>query len=458
MQVLNRKGILLALSALLLPAMAAAQDASTSLTIYNDGRVLMRRTFPVEVKSGESTVNLSPGSLNPGTIFSLDPDITITGSSYEELSSPDVAMRRAIGHEIRFGMKEDTVTATVLGVDPLRLRLEDGSVIFMAPGTPLFPSDLISDGPELTLHLKSNESRSALPLGYFTGGARWHAAYEVILLDDQARVQGSAVIPSEGLKVEGAEVQLLAGSVSRVPESLSLQPGVVMRAEAAYGQAARDMTATEQRAGEFHLYTIPEALTLRPGETTTAALFPPARVPYEKRYVVPGVLPMYGMVRQWGEEEQEVPVMVSYTLEREQDSEFGKIPLPGGVARLYQRDAQGRLQLVGESSLDHTAAGQDVTLDAGTAFDLTARRVQTSYELVRTSKTETQVTASYRVTVANATDEAVQVDVLEQRFGDWTVLESSVPAEKVSSSTTRFTISIPPEGETVLTYRIRATW
>lgn len=455
MQVLHRNGILLALGTLLaIPAAAFAQGAATSLTIYNDGRVLMRRTFPVEVSSGESTVNLGPGRVDPGTLFSLDPDVVIIGTDYEELSSAEIAVRRAIGHELRFGMKEDTITATVLGVDPLRLRLEDGSVIFSSPGTPLFPADLVGEGPLLVLNLRSDESRSTLPLGYFTSGASWQASYEVILADDDARVQGSAVIPSEGLNVEDAEIQLLAGAVSRAGKGSG--PPRPMRVE--YAEAAAQDMATEQRAGEFHLYTIPGTLTLRPGQTTTAALFAPARVPYEKRYVVRGVLPRYGMVQQWGEEEQEVPVEVTYTLEREQEGEFGKIPLPGGVARLYQADAQGRLQLVGESDLNHTAAGQEVRLDAGNAFDITARRVETSYELVRPSRTQTQVTAGYRVTVANATDSAVEVDVLEQRFGDWTVLESSVPAEKVSSTTTRFTVSVPAEGETVLTYRIRATW
>jgi hypothetical protein len=181
-------------------------------------------------------------------------------------------------------------------------------------------------------------------------------------------------------------------------------------------------------------------------------------VPYQKRYVVPGVLPIYGMVPQFGEEEQEVPVEVTYVLTRPEASVFGKVPLPGGVVRLYQADSQGRLQLVGESGMGHTAAGQDVRLYAGNAFDLTARRVQTSYEQSRPTRTETQVIAAYRVTVANATDSAATVDVLEQRRGGWTVLESSVPAEKVSSTTMRFRITVPAKGETVLTYRIRASW
>ena len=55
-------------------------------------------------------------------------------------------------------------------------------------------------------------------------------------------------------------------------------------------------------------------------------------------------------------------------------------------------------------------------------------------------------------------DTAQSVDVREERAGEWSVEQSSVPAEKVSSSVTRFKVSVPARGETVLTYRIRAVW
>jgi hypothetical protein len=112
---------------------------------------------------------------------------------------------------------------------------------------------------------------------------------------------------------------------------------------------------------------------------------------------------------------------------------------------------------VGESSFDHSAAGQDLRLDAGTAFDVTARRTQTEYTTERV-KTRTIVTAGYSVSIANAKDSAVTVDVLEQRAGEWSVLSSSVSAEKLSSTVTRFRVRVPAKGETTLTYRVRVAW
>jgi hypothetical protein len=153
---------------------------------------------------------------------------------------------------------------------------------------------------------------------------------------------------------------------------------------------------------------------------------------------------------------------VSYTLKRARKTDFGDRPLPGGVARLFQADSSGRLQLVGEAVVRHTPAGEDVRIAAGTAFDLTARRVQTTYtarrDTTKATPGRTIMTADYTVTLTNATDSAATIDVREERAGEWAVVSSSVPAEKISSTVTRFRVPVPARGRTVLTYRIRAVW
>jgi hypothetical protein len=234
-----------------------------------------------------------------------------------------------------------------------------------------------------------------------------------------------------------------------------------MQARAAMADEAREKSfASEQRVGEFHVYSLPGRSSLLPGLTTTVALFEPAQVKYQRHYVVHGLLPFWGMLPQQGDD-SEAPVEVSYTLERPRKREFGDRPLPGGIVRLFQADSAGRAQLVGEAAMDHTPAGEDVRLTAGTAFDLTARRVQTTYATRRDSTKagwRTLATADYRVTVRNATDSAATVDVQEERGGEWSVIQSSVPAEKVSSTITRFRVKVPPRGQTVLTYRVRVVW
>jgi hypothetical protein len=455
-------GILLAITSPLPRFPAVPLHAQTSLTIYNDGRVLVRRTLPVAIPKGTSTQRLTLGALDPATLFSLDSTVNIERVSYDGAVDEASVLRRSVGKRLIFRLSDprDTVSALVLGVDPLRLQLPDGRISFSPPGLALYPSDVVVVEPTAVVGVQSGKGQDQLRVGYFTSGASWQASYQVVLGRPDARVTGMAVIPSQSLRAENAEIRLLAGSVSRAtPEAR--QDKLMARRMAAAEMVMNDAATTEQKVGEFHLYSLGGRSTLLPGLTTSVALFDPAQVKYERNYVVHGDVPFWGFLPQMGEE-TEPPVEVIYTLKRPRKTDFGDRPLPGGVARLYLPDSSGGLQLVGEASLNHTPAGSDMKLNAGTAFDITAKRLQMNYatrrDSTKTRGVHTVATADYRVTLKNATDSLVAVDVEEQRAGEWSVVSSSVPVEKVSSTISRFRVRVPARGEAVLTYRIRVIW
>ncbi|HEX2251278.1 MAG TPA: hypothetical protein VHH32_13105 [Gemmatimonadales bacterium] len=435
----------------------------TSITIYNDGRVLVRRSVQAKVPQGQSTQRLVLGPLDPGTIFSLDSLVLLQRVIYDGAVDEASALRRSIGKRLVFRLPEsnDTISALVLGVDPLRLQLPDGRISFTAPGLALYPPDVVVAEPSAVLGVRSPRAQDQLRLGYFTTGASWKASYQVILDPKDARVSGMAVLTSESLRADNAEVHLLAGAVGRA-EAPPQPPRPLMREELrAAAQTAMSDVAVEQRVGEFHLYSLSGRSTLLPGQTTSQALFEPAEVRYEHNYIVHGDVPYWGFLPQQGEQ-VDLPVEITYTIKRPRKTSFGDQPLPGGVARVYQTDTTGALQLVGEAAMEHTAPGRDLTLKAGNAFDLTARRVQTSYSTRRDSTkargVHTVATADYRVTLTNATDTAAMIDVQEERAGEWSVVSSSVPPEKISSTITRFRVRVPARGEAVLSYRIRVIW
>ncbi len=99
------------------------------------------------------------------------------------------ALRRSVGKRIVYRLPEskDTLSALVLGVDPLRLQLPDGRVTFSPPGAALYPADVVVADPTATLDLRSARALDKLRLGYFTGGASWQASYQVVLV---ARTHG----------------------------------------------------------------------------------------------------------------------------------------------------------------------------------------------------------------------------------------------------------------------------
>jgi hypothetical protein len=438
-----------------LTAYCSLLTAQTSLTIYNDGRVLVRRTVSATVARGSSSVRLPLGALDPATLFSLDTGVVITSATYDGAVDEPSILRRAIGRTLKFVSGKDTVSAVVLGVDPNRFRMPDGTISFHVPGLPLYPADLVVIDPTVNLDLRSATARNDLGLGYFSSGANWRANYEILLgRRAMATVQGDATISVERLRVEEAQVQLLAGSVSSAPRETDQRMYRARAQEMALDAAA--MAPSEQQVGEFHLYTLSGTHNLLPGITSSIALFDPVQAGYERVLVVRGAIPWYGILPQYPDP-QDVPVEVSYTIKRPRSTSFGDRPLPGGVARLYEPDSSGRLQLIGEAAMDHSPAGEGLRLSAGNAFDVTAKRVQTTYTTRRDSL-NTWATADYTVTLTNAKDSAVTVEVLEQRPGEWVVLSSSVPGEKISSTTTKFRVVVPARGSRVLTYRVRVRW
>lgn len=432
--------------------------AQTSVTIYNDGRLLERRVLPNRLPGGSSNHRLALGALDLGSVFALDSGVTITGASYDATTDELSTLRRSIGQRITFVNRHptggvDTVVAEVLGTDPERYRLPDGRITFLRPGTALYSSELVQLEPTLTVAVASDQPRSTLGVGFFSAGAPWSANYSVVLGPrNVARITGAAVIGAFPKRIENAEVQLLAGEVGRANKNRMVGDQMLLRASAA---PSREV-AGEQQVGEAHLYSLPGRLALLPGVETSAMLFEPGTAPFERTFTVTGQLPYWGGLPQYGDESND-PVNVAYVIKRPLKTQFGDRPIPGGTVRIYDRDAQGRPQLIGESSLGHTAAGQDLRLDAGTAFDLTAKRLQTAYETHPEGK-RTVATAVYAIVLSNAKDSEATVDVLEQRGGEWSVLQSSIPAEKVSSTITRFRVRVPAKGQATLSYRVRVIW
>ena len=433
--------------------------AQTSLTIYNDGRVLVRREFAAKGPKGESSHRLEVGRLEPSSMISLDPGVTLGEARYDADVGEQSVLRRAIGRKFEFqtGYPYGPLTATLLSVNPEVWRLDNGEIVFNRPGQLRYSEDMVVTRPVVELRVQAAQPRNGLSLGYFTTGASWQATYSVTLEGGRARVEGLASIPVQEIEFDSAEVQLLAGTVSR---AIINRLGAVAAGVAADRMEAARMAPTEESVGEVHVYSLPGRWSLQPGTTSLIPLFDPATAPFAREYTVRRPEFFFG-IQQEPEDPQQIPVSVDYTVARKRGSPLGDRPVPAGVARIFDRDRQGRLQLVGEAPVSHTPAGQDLELKAGHAFDLTARRRQTEFSTERDSSAagvRIRATAAYEVALTNARDSAVTVSVYEQRGGEWSVLASSVPPEKVSATTVRFKVAVPARGNVTLTYRIRAVW
>ncbi|HEV8399363.1 MAG TPA: hypothetical protein VGQ18_05925 [Gemmatimonadales bacterium] len=434
----------------------------TSLSIYRDGRVVVRQSLPQALQRGRNAITLSLEGLDPATLFSSDTSVSVLSATVRYPSTRDDALARSLGRTLSFSRGTgDTVKATVVRVNPPQYRVADGRLLLESPGEPLFPSELVRTSPEAAVLLDASRARPRTDLAYVAQGITWEALYQVILTGARAQVSGTATVTSQGLRADSAEVQLVAGAVqrARAPKEEAqqyMQRGAVLAMDAIAAQSE----LSEQAVGETHVYQLPGRLSIEPGVPVATALFPRSSTAVTQELIVPGVLPWRGWLGQ-NPEPNRLPVQVWYTLKRARSTPFGDRPLPAGTVQLYQADSSGRVQLIGEAANDHTAPGRDLRVQSGDAFDVTAERVQTDFTqeqlppVRRGLPSRQRLTAAYRVTITNAKSESVTVDVREARYGVWKIVESSVPPEKLSATEQRFRLTVPAGGDVTLTYTVQ---
>ena len=441
-----------------------AQAASTSVTLFNSGRVLVRRTLPIAVPAGASTQGFALGLFEPTSLTTLDAGVTVTGVRFDPSTSEDALLRRSVGQRFLFARSPGgTYSATLVALDPERWKNDSsGRVTFGRPGQIQWPAEMVPLAPTTDVSLRSDRARQGIKVIYETSGAAWAATYR-IFLGAQGRIEGVAAIASGPLNLADAEVQLLAGDIGRP------QPSPMRQTMAKSANAFEETSITTgassaafgEAVGDVHLYSLPTRLSFLPGVQFTVQLFEPTPATGERRLAVGGGLPYYGGFEEQ-QDEQTVPVEVAYRFDRKLGTPFGELVLPAGGVSLFSADGAGRQQLIGQGSIGHTAAGKELLIATGTAFDVTAKRVQTAYSATRSAvpNTPTRVIAmaSYRVTLQNAKDSAVVVEVREDRGGEWSVVESSVPPQKRSSTRTVFPVTVPAKGTAILTYRVRVVW
>src|SRR5882762_7878061 len=198
----------------------------TSLSIYSDGRVVVRRTLPQPLQKGRNSFTLKVEGLDGATLFSPDTAVAVVSAMVRPPTDQGTALAAAAGQTLSFVRPRaaggaDTVRASVARSDPPQYRLPDGRFLLSQPGDPLFPPEFVRTTPEATIALEATQARPRTELAYVAdGAAHWQAVYQVVLGGARCQVSGIATIASESLRADTAEVQLVAGSINRAqPEA-----------------------------------------------------------------------------------------------------------------------------------------------------------------------------------------------------------------------------------------------
>jgi hypothetical protein len=225
--------------------------------------------------------------------------------------------------------------------------------------------------------------------------------------------------------------------------------GDAMRAAAA--PTAQENAFIEQSFFEYHLYTLGRPATVKNSEQKQVTLLEAPSFGVTKKMMFYGAAHSYrgsyGMVVS----NQKVSVFLDF--DNAEKNGLG-MALPAGIVRVYKEDGSGAQQFIGEDRIDHTPRDERVRVKMGEAFDVVGDRRQTNYTVLGGCASESE----WAVELRNHKDVPARVDVIEPVGGDWQILRSSLPFQKVDAHTFRFDVNVPARGSTKVTYSVRVRW
>ena len=433
-----------------LALLAAPAWAGPSLTLYTSDLGLVKESRDVDFKGTRDTLRLEGVSqrLDASSVRLVPGSGRLTRLAYRwDVASGDALLERAIGSRVRIVSKGERVNeGTLLSADGgwLVLRDEDGSIVTLmrewmqeirlarpGPGLSLRPAlEAVVEG--------ARKGTSTVDLAYLTGGLSWSAEHTLIRTGESC-ARWSAVVRVEnttGRTYTDAKLKLIAGQLARtMPPQPRAEMAMMMKAsDGAPGQAP-----DEQAFADYHLYTMPGAVTLRDRESQTLVLLEPKDVQVKPRYVYRG-----------GD-----PTGVRSTLDLVNSAKEGTgAALPGGRVRCYAADADGDQQLTGETQVKHPAVDEKLSLEMGYAFDLAAERKTVSDRRVSDREREYSVEIKLR----NRKKSDVTIVCEEPVGGEVEVVKSSKPVTRDEANLLKFTMAVPAGQEVVLTYTARQRW
>lgn len=467
------------------------QPGSAQLTIYNQNFGLVKDVRQVALKKGANTLIIDDVAalIQPETVHFVSlgnpAAVTILEQNYQyDLLDPMAVINKSVGRRVTVRNQETGATVEGVLLNPvtwemqgagrgggqnargaspasLVIKTQNGVVLNATGQIELqdLPEGLVSK-PRLLWQIQSEAAGNQnAEISYLTQGLNWSADYvaAVSANDDTLDIQGWVTLSNNcGASFRNASLQLVAGDVRRVQAGREEGYGMDRLALAAKPAGPQFQ---EEQFFDYHLYTLQRPTDVLDRETKQVSLLEAAGVKAVKKYYYDGVRDQWWWRNaNWRPGEQYdtsdyKKVNVTIEFKNSQAAGLG-MPLPKGTVRVYKKDSQGKLQFVGEDTIDHTPRDEALKLYVGDAFDVVGERKRTKFTRVSDRVTE----ESFEVTLRNHQDKAVDVTVVEHVFADWEILQSSHKWTNPDARTLNFVVSVPANGETKVTYQVRTRW
>ncbi len=459
---------LVSVSTVFAPAQAndpadAHPDASKalSLTIYGDKRALVEDVRDIRFAGGEEVVEL------PGVSSAILPQsVTIKAANMEiieqnfdfDLLTPEKLMEKAVGEFVEI-VKTNPATGREMRETAKVLSVNNGVVIQVGdrievlrddkiPTRVIFPKvpENLRASPTLSLRVDASAGTREANMTYISSGLTWKTDYVVMFAEAAKKMslQGWATIDNTtNTTFHDAEIAVVAGHVNKASGHNRYNNN-----RQNYNQRRGGIEAgSADRIGDNYIYTLPGQTTLASKQKKQISFVDAEAIKAEKVYEY----------RNNGYATNKNPVNVDSRIAFSNSSAAGMgEALPAGTVRVYTEDKNGKAQFIGENTIGHIAAGSDISMKIGNAFDITVKPT-----LIKNNKVSNFVSEyEMLLEVRNASRKDVKVNIyqnLAQYWSDYEVLEESVDSTRKDASTLLWTVDVPSQGQTDLIYKIRET-
>lgn len=464
----------------------AAGRTGLRLTVYSSGLALVRERRRVVLPAGDVILRYEdiPASIQPDSvrlqILSAPSAVRIGEQSFHPPTLfPWALLHAYVGKQVLLIRHVPTAHGTRRVTVPATLVSDTGGYIWRIHGhlsvptpsswsppyeVPALPADLYA-GPTLVWRLDGGRGGPAtLEVQYLAQKLSWHADYALTLAAGGKSAElsaGMTVINDTGQAFRDARLRLVAGQVATVRQPPAPQPELALPISGAVRAApvaAPAPPVAAQPVFAYHLYTIRPPVTLAAPGNDAISWLRPTEIAVRKAYIVRGSADYLGPMQFSGRTGQE-PVEVRLAFANTAADGLGRA-LPAGTVRIYapvgaaNGPAPGGPIFLGAVRIAGTPVGATVRLAAGRAFDLRARRVETSFRTVKPQVHE----ATYRITLRNSTPRPVQVQDDEQFRGDWTIPRASQSFTRPNAATARFLVAVPAHATASFTYTVQETY
>ncbi|MBI4011772.1 MAG: DUF4139 domain-containing protein [Candidatus Rokubacteria bacterium] len=429
------------------------------LTIYNADLGLVKDLREVRLPAGTTEVWFMDiaARIDPTTVhlrsLTAPAGLKVLEQNYEyDLLSSEKLLEKYVGRKVRIYQNDGTYhDATLLTTRGPVFEI-NGQIHLGHYGRlvlPSLPENLVANPTLAWLLRNQTTGPQRVEASYLTGGIAWKADYVMVLnaADDRSDLTGWVTIENRsGATYGNAALKLVAGDVNRARQPAVAGRVLELAAKSAGADASREFAA--EGFFEYHLYTLDGRTTIKDNQTKQLALLSASDVVVQKELVYYGAQDYYRNSYGMPISNQKLAVLLE--IRNSKENRLG-LALPKGKVRVYKADRSGSQQFIGEDWIDHTPKDERVKIKLGNAFDVVGERTQKDWRKLGSGLYEVE----WEIALRNHKKESQTVTVIEPVPGDWQVLSSTHPYEKVEAHTLRYRIPVPAEGAVKLTYRVR---